>query len=517
MLADLFDGKIAGAIVGDGYESLSNPLLDDSDGQEHENSTIKNLVEVVYTYEEKTKNAAVQETEASKNKKLTEPFTVLIMGVDSAKDGLKPNQAFNGDTLILITFNPKTLTATMFSLPRDLYVPIACNNNRYAKINSSAAYGSSCVIKTIKNLTDIDIDFYVKINFKGVVQLIDTLGGVDVDVQAPTYDYYSNAHNGRICEQDSLRRKGSHLICIDPGMQHLNGEQALAYARCRHGYLESDLARNRHQQEVITAMTKEVRKIRSISQIEEILDVISNNIETNMSVDQILSFYDVGKSMLSGSNTNELAIKKTAISTYPLRVWRGKAYTSALGYYQESLDKIIDLMKQNLELKSAKADYSFEFHGYNGYVEKVTGKNVFGEKTLTTLASYIGSSQSYASDYCIKNKISCTFEYRDSDQPYGIIIDQSVHDGVLLRNVSSVTFYMSNAALVNKPVTPVDPGNQGGSNPEPDNPGGNGSGGTENPPEPDNPGNNGGGGGNENPPEPDTPTEPDTPSEDGDN
>ena len=54
-------------------------------------------------------------------------------------DGLKANQSFNGDTLILATFNPNTLTATMFSLPRDLYVPIACNHNRYAKINSSVS------------------------------------------------------------------------------------------------------------------------------------------------------------------------------------------------------------------------------------------------------------------------------------------------------------------------------------------------------------------------------------------
>ena len=74
-------------------------------------------------------------------KSLTEPFTVLVMGVDSdSKDGLDANAAFNGDTLILVTFNPKTLTATMFSLPRDLYVQIYNRNNKpigLNKINSS--------------------------------------------------------------------------------------------------------------------------------------------------------------------------------------------------------------------------------------------------------------------------------------------------------------------------------------------------------------------------------------------
>ena len=86
------------------------------------------------------------------NKSLEAPFTVLALGVDSDRNGLNANAAFNGDTLILMTFNPKTLTATMFSIPRDTYVPIACRNNAYAKINSSAAYGTSCVIDTIEQL-----------------------------------------------------------------------------------------------------------------------------------------------------------------------------------------------------------------------------------------------------------------------------------------------------------------------------------------------------------------------------
>ena len=92
---------------------------------------------------------------------------------------------FNGDTLMLMSFNPKTLDAILLSIPRDTYVPIACNNKNYAKINSSAAYGTSCVISTINNLLGINIDYYVKINFKGVVDLVEAVGGVEVDVEAP--------------------------------------------------------------------------------------------------------------------------------------------------------------------------------------------------------------------------------------------------------------------------------------------------------------------------------------------
>ena len=66
-----------------------------------------------------------------------------ILGVDSETDELNDDAAFNGDTIILATFNPKTLSATLFSIPRDTYVPIACKGKAYNKINSSAAYGTA--------------------------------------------------------------------------------------------------------------------------------------------------------------------------------------------------------------------------------------------------------------------------------------------------------------------------------------------------------------------------------------
>lgn len=459
MIADLYDGKIGGCFVSGNYEvTFANEKFTEDENE----PSISEKVKVVYEYSEEMKNQDTATLETSKNKKLTEPFTVLIMGVDSAKDGLKANQAFNGDTLILVTFNPNTLTATMFSLPRDLYVPIACNNNKYAKINSSAAYGSTCVINTIKKLTDINIDYYVKINFKGVVELVDALGGVEVDVEEPDFSIDS-AHVGQMCEQDSNRLKGSNLICVKPGKQTLKGEQALAYSRCRHLYAESDIARNRHQQDVIAAMTKKVRKINSISEVEDILNTVSHNVETNMTPEQILSFYSVGKNMLSNANTSEISIKKTAISYYNLRVWRGKMYTSALGYYQESLDAIVHLMKQNLGIESPKVDYSVNYTHNEGYQEKVTGRGLGGGTRLATMASQIGNSQSAASSYCVSNNISCTFEYTDSDQPYGVIVDQSVHEGTLMKNVSSCTFYMSNHSLTpggntpTEPTTPTDP------------------------------------------------------------
>ena len=148
MLDDLYSGKIDACFVSSNYTILF--------ATEEKYQNIKDDTKVIYQYSKEMKN---QDNIVYTNKKLTEPFTILVMGVDSEINGLNANGAFNGDTLMMVTFNPKTLSASMFSVPRDLYVPISCRNNALAKINSSAAYGTNCVINTMKQLTDIDIDY----------------------------------------------------------------------------------------------------------------------------------------------------------------------------------------------------------------------------------------------------------------------------------------------------------------------------------------------------------------------
>ena len=114
-------------------------------------------------------------------KKITEPFTMLLMGIDSTKDGLSNSDSFNGDSLILVTFNPNTLNTTILSIPRDSYVPISCFPGKYEnKITHAAWKGTNCVINTIQDFTGIKIDYYAKINFKGLVCLVNALRGITV-------------------------------------------------------------------------------------------------------------------------------------------------------------------------------------------------------------------------------------------------------------------------------------------------------------------------------------------------
>jgi len=403
-----------------------------------------------------------KDTNIVSNKSLTEPFTLLLLGVDSTGAGLDASSSFNGDTLMIITFNPKTLNATMFSIPRDTYVPIACNNNRYAKINSAAAYGTNCVIDTIEQFTDIDIDYYVKINFQGVVDLVEALDGIDVDVEPPTYKPYFNAHNGRICEQNSLRQFGENLVCMDTGMQHLNGEQALAYARCRHAYLLSDIARNKHQQQLIEAMAKKLVSPSNINRIEELLNAVTNNLATNMSRTQILSFYEVMKNMISKSfkDGDFLSIQKTYLEWYGLQVKLSNngIFTSAVGYYKDSLDAIINLMKANLEIEEKQMIKTFSFDANEEYTTKVTGQGITTGGKLETMPNFIGKTISEVEAWANSHNITLNTEFVDADSEYynpntlpGMVANQSIGAYTLINEITELTIYINNATQIPTP------------------------------------------------------------------
>ena len=445
MINALYEGEVDAIFVSDNYITLFSGEEDFPD--------IGEVTKVIYKLSEKRKN---EDKKIVSNKELTEPFTVLIMGVDSEKNGLNANAAFNGDTLILATFNPKTLTASMFSVPRDTYVPIACRNGAYAKINSSAAYGTSCVIDTMENLTGITVDYYVKINFKGVVDLVEALGGITVDVEKPNYQYNHGFDcHGKVCEQNS-DRDWEKALYIEPGKNRtLNGEEALAYSRCRGLYTESDLARNRHQQDVITAIANKAMKIRDFKEFESVLDAVSNNIATNMSRDQIISSYNIFKDMLEKSLNGEemITIKRTYLEVSSLPVNLGTRVTSALSYYPGSLDEIVQMMKENLELEKPTMIKTFSFDSNSEYTSKIYGKGIKSGSKLELMPNFIGKTKSEAQSWANQNGINATFNYIGEDD---YISSQSAASGALLKNISSVTFTVGTRVSANPQPTTND-------------------------------------------------------------
>ena len=422
MLGDLYNKSINGILVSTGYV-VSFSGYDNY-------SNIGSETKIIYTYKEKRKNISIN---SGSGKKLTEPFTILLLGVDSEVDGLKANQAFNGDTMMMITFNPTTLNTTVFSIPRDTYVPIACNGKKSNKINSSAAGGTTCVITTLKNLTGIDIDYYVKINFKGVVDLVEAMDGIEVDVPVD------------FCEQDSNREFGEHEICLKKGVQTLNGESALALSRHRHSLPLGDFQRVQHQQLVVEAIAKKVKNIRSVNKFYDVLESISKNIETNVSTDEMLNLYNVGKKMLLENNAN-INIEKTYLTGYDLTMLipgLGNVYT--FQYYPESLNEIVKAMKINLGLEEPKMIKTFNFSANYIYEVPIIGKQYYSVKRNEALPSFIGSSINYLNTWANTRGITVNTNYiiegmdgYDGSKD-GIILTQSVSKGTLVSEVKSIT------------------------------------------------------------------------------
>ena len=283
---------------------------------------------------------------------------------------------------------------------------------------------------------------------------------------------------GRFCEQNSDRdTSASGMIYLDPGLQTINGEEALAYARCRHLYLQSDIDRNKHQQQVVEAIARKAASLDSLSKIEEILNAVTKNITTNMSSTQILSFYDVLKSMISNSLSDGsfLTIEKTYLEYYslPVRLSNNGSFTSAIGYYPGSLEAIIRLMKENLELVDHEMIKTFSFDANEEYTTAVTGQGITTGEKLETMPNFVGSSISEVENWANSHGITLHTEFVDETSSYynpsitpGVVANQSVSNGILLNNVSELTIYINSISTNIDPPTTPNEGNENNGNTE---------------------------------------------------
>ena len=177
------------------------------------------------------------------------PMTILLMGVDTGSGSREDPWAGNSDTMILVTVNPQTKETTMTSLERDILTNITSDGETVqAKLNSAYAQGGAkLAIKTIQDLLNIHIDRYVMINMKGLVQLVDKVGGITV----------KNPFDFDISIEEN---EPEYTAKIAPGRQEINGDQALVYSRMRYQDPEGDYGRQKRQREVIKKIVEKVFK-----------------------------------------------------------------------------------------------------------------------------------------------------------------------------------------------------------------------------------------------------------------
>lgn len=415
MIVDLYDKKIDAAFVPGNYISTFSTIT----GYEN----IANDTKILFNKSKKLKKASVSKTElASSGKEINEPFTLLLMGIDSTEEILTKNAIANGDTLIVITFNPKTLNATILSIPRDSYVPIACwPGKERNKITHAASYGTDCMINTIENYLGLNIDYYAKINFKGLVKLVDAVGGVEVDVKQT------------LCTDDSSR---GGQVCIKPGKQTLNGEQALVFARNRKQLVDGDFGRAKHQQEIVIALMEKAKGVKDAGVFMNIVNTISNSMDTNLTTKQMLSFYNIGKDILKAThkkseivNIQQLYLAGQGKLIYDKRM-RMKLYNYLPNKY--SHDDIVNEMKINLNLIKPTPIKEFSFSINSPYEKKVIGEGPY-KTDLSGLPenndepkvpNFIGQKMETAKIIASKNNINISFVGTS-----GTVISQSIAAG----------------------------------------------------------------------------------------
>ena len=435
-MADLYDGEVDSIFVPTDYPSMFTSM-----------ETYKNITEdtkIILTKEKEMKKSSTSNRENSAGKSVTEPFTILLMGVDSEQEGLSQNTVANGDSLILVTFNPNTLNATMLSIPRDSYVPIACwSGTPENKITHAAAYGTDCMMSTIENYFDVTIDYYAKINFKGLVSLVDTLGGITVEVPQD------------LCT-DNSNREGE--VCISAGLQTLNGEQALVLARNRKQLTGGDLDRGLNQQLVIQGILNKAKELNSINQVMDVLNTVTNNLDTNFTEQQILSFYDIAKDIMNNAlqkddadliNIEQLYLDGTGQMIYDERsrmvLWDYVPNT-------ESRDDIIEAMKINLEEQEPEMIKEFSFSiNDEDYEKTVTGSGPYDTAfTYDLLPDFTGDSMEAARSYANAHGIRVTFKGNS-----GYVVSQSLPANKRIDLISgSVVLTLSGGTSSTEPEEP---------------------------------------------------------------
>lgn len=208
-----------------------------------------------------TKRTAVANIDAQ------EPFSILLMGIDNGDFG-RESDVGRSDTTMVVTINPKEKKSTMISLDRDIYTELV-GNDTWDKLNHAFAYGGSkMAMDSVEELLDIPLDHYVSINMKGLKDLIDAVGGIEVN-------------NPFEFTLDGVTVPAGDNVKLD-------GVTGVAYARMRKEDPEGDIGRQKRQREVVQKILDKIISIDGITKYKKILNAVSDNVKTDLTWDDMI-------------------------------------------------------------------------------------------------------------------------------------------------------------------------------------------------------------------------------------
>ncbi|MDR2832684.1 MAG: LCP family protein [Streptococcaceae bacterium] len=230
-----------------------------------------------------------QEIERTRRIQATEPISILLMGIDTGDVGRVEGFAGRSTTMMVVTLNPTKQETTIVSIARDslnnfafegfLDIPGVGLVNTFAdKLNHTFAYGGARLTRdTINQLLDIEINYYMAINMGGLGALVDAVGGIQIDNQMG--EFYVN---------DSPKFN----ITVQPGLQIMDGNTALAYTRMRKFDPDGDIGRQRRQREVLEEIVNRLLSVNTVANYQRIFDALADNMQTDISFANMMNLVE---------------------------------------------------------------------------------------------------------------------------------------------------------------------------------------------------------------------------------
>lgn len=283
LFEDLQDNKIDAVLINESTKNLLDTDLADM--------KLK-LKEIYKVYVSIEKTDIVKVVDITKK-----PFNIYVAGGDAYGS---IDNVTNTDVNMIITVDPVNRKVLLTSIPRDYYVNLpSFGNDAYDKLTHAGYYGIEESVKAIENLLDIDINYYVKVNFSTIEGVIDAIKGVDV------YSDYS------------FNECAYGIYHFNKGMNHLNGKQALAFARERKSFSDGDIQRVKNQQKVLTAIIDKVTSSTTlVTNFSQILDSVGNSFSTNMETKSINRFIKMQLNDMRGWSIESQNLVGTDLYTY---------------------------------------------------------------------------------------------------------------------------------------------------------------------------------------------------------
>ena len=268
MSNDLYDQKTAGIYMNEAQSALFDEIHEDF----HEKTRVLYTYEITEEVEDFSKDVSVTQN----------AFNVFISGIDTTGP---VSTVSRSDVNMIVTVNPQSKKILMTSIPRDYYVTLA-NMGQKDKLTHAGLAGVENSVKTLENFLGIDINYYARVNFTSLIQMVDALGGIEV---------YS--------DQD-IPKLGIH-----EGINDMDGKKALSFSRERYSYKNGDNHRVQNQQKVLEAMINKMMSPAIITNYSSILDHIDGCFETNMTSDEITSLIKMQLSDMSSWDIQQIQLQ----------------------------------------------------------------------------------------------------------------------------------------------------------------------------------------------------------------